>query len=196
MNRLLALLLIALCFNFSLGAQKQRPRTRRKPARPPAAKPTPTPISVVNDGWLPFTSELGRFTVLLPGTPTDKTETVDSEPGPYTTHLYRLRDQEKVYLIAWVDYDPQFKFHGQSELEANRDWFVKDMKATLIDTRSLTVDRFPALEFRADTADKTYYSRVYIVGRRPYQIAIGYPKGEDDPVTVDKFFNSFKVRLN
>lgn len=193
MNRLLALLLIALCFNFSLGAQKQRRRTR-KPARPPAAKPTPTPIT--NDGWLPFTSEPGRFTVLLPGTPTDKTETFEDQPGPYTTHLYRLRDQGKVFLIAWADYDPQFKFHGQSELEANRDWFVKDMNATLMNTRSLIVDTYSALEFRADTAEKTYYSRVFIVGRRPYQITIGYPKGEDDPVTVDKFFNSFKVRLN
>ncbi|HKV33932.1 MAG TPA: hypothetical protein VJP89_06420 [Pyrinomonadaceae bacterium] len=196
MNRLLALLLIALCFNFSLGAQKQRRRTRRNPAKPPAAKPTPTPTPVINDGWQPFTSETGRFTVLLPGTPTDKTEIVDSEPGPYTSHLYRLLDQGKVYLIAWVDYDPQFKFHGQSELEANRDWFVRDMNATLMNTRSLTLDRYPALEFRADTAEKTYFSRVYIVGRRPYQIAIGYPKGEDDPVTVGKFFNSFKVRLN
>lgn len=194
MNRFLALLLIALCFNFSLGAQKQRRRTRRKPAKPPAAKPTPTPV--INDGWQPFTSEPGRFTVLLPGTPTDKTETVDSEPGPYTTHLYRLRDQGKVYLIAWVDYDPQFKFHGQSELEANRDWFVRDMNATLMNTRSLRLDEYQALEFRADTVEKTYFSRVYIVGRRPYQITIGYPKGEDDRITVDKFFNSFKVRLN
>ena len=194
MNRLLALLLIALCFNFSLGAQKHRRRTRRKPAKPPAAKPTPTPV--ISDGWLPFTSEPGRFTVLLPGTPTDKTETVESEPGPYTTHLYRLRDQGKVYLIAWVDYDPQFKFHRQSELEANRDWFVRDMNATLMNTRLLTLDAYPALEFRADTVENTYFSRVYIVGRRPYQITIGYPKGEDDPVTVGKFFNSFKVRLN
>lgn len=134
--------------------------------------------------------------MLLPGTPTDKTDTIASEPGPYTTHLYRLREQGKVFLIAWADYDPQFKFHGQTELEANRDLFVKDMNATLMNTRKLTIDDYPALEFRADTAEKTYYSRVYIVGRRPYQITIGYPKGEDDPVTVDKFFNSFKVRLN
>ncbi|HKS10870.1 MAG TPA: hypothetical protein VJS13_15075 [Pyrinomonadaceae bacterium] len=194
MNRLLALLLIALCFNFSFGAQKQRQRTRRKPAKPPAAQPTPTPVT--SDGWLTFTSEPGRFTVLLPGTPVDKTETVESEPGPYISHLYRLVDQEKVYLIAWVDYDPQFKFHGQSELEANRNWFVKDMNATLMNTRSLRVDDYQVLEFRADTAEKTYFSRVYIVGRRPYQITIGYPKGDDDQEIVDKFFNSFKVRLN
>lgn len=194
MNRFLALLLIALCFSSTLGAQRQRRRTPRKPARPPAAQASPTPV--VDDGWLPFTSGPGRFTVLLPGTPTDKTDTIASEPGPYTTHLYRLREQGKVFLIAWADYDPQFKFHGQTELEANRDLFVKDMNATLMNTRKLTIDDYPALEFRADTAEKTYYSRVYIVGRRPYQITIGYPKGEDDPVTVDKFFNSFKVRLN
>jgi hypothetical protein len=48
----------------------------------------------------------------------------------------------------------------------------------------------------AETADRTFKSRVYMVGRRPYQIVIGYPKGEDEATTTDRFFNSFKIRLN
>ena len=32
-----------------------------------------------------------------------------------------------------------------------------------------------------------------MVGRRPYQIVIGSPKGQDDSANVKRFFNSFKV---
>jgi len=34
---------------------------------------------------------------------------------------------------------------------------------------------------------------VFLVGRRPYQIVIGSPKGMDDTTLVERFFNSFKV---
>jgi hypothetical protein len=49
------------------------------------------------------------------------------------------------------------------------------------------------IEFTADTTDRSFKSRVYMVGRRPYQIVIGYPKGDPDEVAASRFFNSFKV---
>jgi hypothetical protein len=133
----------------------------------------------------------------MPVIPTeDKTETTPSEHGPYTTHLFVVRDANttNVYLIGWVDYDPSFDFNKQKELDANRDNFVKGIKATLMSTRPLTIDGYQALEFIAETSDRIFKSRVYMVGRRPYQIVIGYPKGEEDPLTINRFFNSFKIR--
>src|SRR5262245_41204194 len=88
-------------------------RTARKTVAPPVF-------------WPPFASPEGRFSVLMPGTPTEKTETIDSEHGPYTTHLFTWReDPVRVYLIGWVDYDPEFNFNRLAEMEANRDNFVK-----------------------------------------------------------------------
>ncbi len=150
---------------------------------------------MTNDsGWVKFTSEAGRFSVLMPDTPTDKTETTQSEHGPYTTHLFIVKDTTSVYLIGWVDYDPEFNFNRQSEMEANRDNFVKGINARLLSTRALTIDGYPALEFSAETADRVFKSRVYMVGRRPYQIVIGSPKDLDDSANLNRFFNSFKVR--
>jgi hypothetical protein len=62
-------------------------------------------------------------------------------------------------------------------------------------TRPTVIDGYSALEFTAETADRTFKSRVLMVGRRPYQIVIGSPKGMDDSAIVSRFFNSFKVRL-
>ena len=193
MKRFLATAIITLVLSLSLSAQEH---TKRPPSTPPST-PSSTPPSVpVTDasGWVKFTSDAGRFSVLMPEIPTDKTETVNSEHGPYTTHLFVVRDTTNVYLIGWVDYDPSFNFNRQSELEANRDNFVKGISAKLLSTRTFNIDGYPALEFSAETDDRVFKSRVYMVGRRPYQIVIGSPKDSDESASLNRFFNSFKVR--
>ena len=201
MKRLLAIFLTTLGLSLSLNAQEH---TRRPPTTP-AARPTPMPSplpkwtpapsrpAVDPGGWANFSSETGRFSVLMPVIPEEKIETTPSDHGPYTTHLFIVREDKYVYLIGWVDYDPSFNFSRQAELEANRDNFVKGVNATLTSTRSLNLDGYPVIQFTADTVDRTFKSRVYLVGRRPYQIVIGYPKGEEDISLTNRFFNSFKV---
>lgn len=190
MSRFVAILVVTLVLSAAAVAQEHTSR----PSRP---APTPTPSNrVVEGGWVKFTSELGRFSVLMPEIPPETKETTQSEHGPYTTHLFMVKDTQNIYLIGWVDYDPSFNFNKVSELAANRDNFVKGIKATLLSTRPLTIDGYQALEFVAETTDRIFKSRVYMVGRRPYQIVISYPKGEDETTTIDRFFNSFKVRLN
>ena len=187
MSRFVAIVLMTLALSFVAAAQEHTPR---RPTTPP---PAPAP-SEDNGGWVKFTSDMGRFSVLMPVTPEEKIDTTPSEHGPYTTHLFVVRHDVNVYLIGWVDYDPSFNFNRQSELAANRDNFVKGIKATLVSTRPMTLDGYQAIEFVAETSDRTFKSRVYMVGRRPYQIVIGYPKDQEDPLSVNRFFNSFKVR--
>jgi len=187
---------MTVALSFSLAAQEHSPRPTNTPRPPSTPSTTPAPGNAVDSsGWVRFTSDEGRFSVLMPEIPEDKTETTDSTHGPYTTHLFIVRDTTNVYLIGWVDYDPSFNFNRQAELEANRDNFVKGISATLISTRPTVIDGYPALEFTAETTDRVFKSRVYMVGRRPYQIVIGSPKGSDEAAQVSRFFNSFKVRV-
>ena len=192
MKRFLALAIITVGMSFPLSAQEH---TSRPPTTPTT---TPAPSNTADkSGWVPFSSELGRFSVMMPEVPQEKTETVDSAHGPYTTHLFIVKDTTNVYLIGWVDYDASFNFNRQAELEANRDNFVKGIKATLLNTRPTNIDGYSAIEFTAETTDRVFKSRVYMVGRRPYQIVIGTPKGSDETASVERFFKSFKVnRVN
>ena len=197
MKRFLAILVMILGLSFFVNAQEHtRPLPTPNPAQPKPTpwptKPTPTPTMDPGD-WVRFDSAPGRFSVLMPETPKDTVETTPSDHGPYTTYLFIARDERNVYLIGWVDYDVKFNFNRQSEMEANRDNFVKGVKATLTGSRLLTIDGFSVLEFTADTVDRTFKSRVYMVGRRPYQIVIGYPKEDATTAPVAKFFNSFKI---
>lgn len=193
MKRVLAISLIALGLSFSVVAQEHSPRSPNTPASaPPANTPPATPATDAL-GWVKFASDEGRFSVLVPEIPTDKTETKDSQHGPYTTHLFIVRDTNSVYLIGWVDYHPDFNFNRQVELEANRDNFVKGIGASLISSQASVIDGYSAIEFTAETVDRIFKSRVYMVGRRPYQIVIGTPKGVDESVKKNRFFESFKI---
>lgn len=189
MKRFLAILLTTLAFSLSLSAQEHS----RRPPAPAPARPTPTPVAADNGGWVRYNSGTGRFSVLMPETPEEKTDTTQSDHGPYTTHLFVVRDTKNVYLIGWVDYDPSFNFNRQAELEANRDNFVKGINATLTATKSMVLDGYSALEFSAETEDRVFKSRVYMVGRRPYQIVVGCPKDEPDAVAINRFFSSFST---
>ena len=194
MKSLSVVLLITLGLSSSLNAQEH---TNRPPKLPPTtSKPAPKAGNVnVNPGtWTKFTSEAGRFSVFMPGIPGDpKVETLPSEHGPYTTHMLVLRQPRNVFVIGWVDYDPSFNFNRQAEMEMNRDNFIKGLNATLLTTRLIRIDGYPVLEFRAEGAQRMFSSRVYMIGRRPYIIVIGSPKGVDDSVNINRFFNSFKV---
>ena len=190
MKRFLAISIMMLGLSISLKGQEHSPRPSATPSN------TPPPVTAMDaSGWVKFISDEGHFSVMVPETPTEKSDTVDSAHGPYTTHLFIVKGTT-VYLIGWVDYDPSFNFNRQAELEANRDNFVKGLTATLVSTRATVVNGYSAIEFTAETTDKIFKSRVFLVGRRPYQIVIGSPKGTDDTANVNRFFNSFKVTPN
>src|SRR5215510_5287107 len=159
MKRFLALAIITVGMSFPLSAQEHSSRPPSTPSN------TPAPSNRTdNSGWVKFTSENGRFSVLMPEIPPEKTETVNSAHGPYTTHLFIVKDETSVYLIGWVDYVPSFNFNRQAELEANRDNFVKGISATLVSTKATIIDGYSAIEFTADTSDRSFKSRVFMVG--------------------------------
>jgi hypothetical protein len=196
MKRFLAILFITLFVTLatSIAVSAQEHTPKRPPVPGPTAAPPRNNPDVNTGGWVKYTSELGLFSVLMPVIPEEKTETTPSEHGPYTTHLFISKDTTNVYLIGWVDYDPNFNFNKRSELVANRDNFVKGINATLLSSQTLKLDGYDAIEFTAEANGRIFRSRVYMVGCRPYQIVIGYPKDVVDPAVVNRFFNSFKVR--
>lgn len=145
------------------------------------------------DGWAKFTSTDGRFSVLLPGKPEENKDTQNSPYGPYTVYLFTAKGTGEIFLVGWVDYDPKFRFDNQKELEANRDNFAKGVNAKVLETTPVKLGVNPGIEFTAESAEAFFRSRVYIVGRRPYQLIAVRAKGGQDSPNVERFFSSFEV---
>ena len=145
--------------------------------------------------WVRFDSRVGQFTVLLPQMPSEKIEIVAGTGGPYTSHVFSVKANDTTFLVGWVDYNEKFKFGSQSELNANRDNFIKEIKGKLVSSNNTTFDGYQGLEFVAETGYTVYKSRVVIVGRRPYQLIAGTTKGVDDSANTMRFFESFKIKI-
>lgn len=144
--------------------------------------------------WAKFSPTEGHFSVLLPpGAPKEDKETKDSPYGPYTTHLFTAREGNEIFLVGWVDYDPGFKFDVQKELEANRDNFIKGVNGKLLNTSKTSLGTHPGMEFTAESSQAFFRSRVYVVGRRPYQLIAITLKGTESTPNVNKFLTSFEV---
>jgi hypothetical protein len=145
--------------------------------------------------WVKFSPAGSPFSVLMPSEPKKDEKTSESPNGPYTTTLYTATTPEReLYLVGWVDYDPKFNFGVQAELEANRDNFIKGVKAKLLGTTPIRLGTYPGIEFKAELTGRfDIVSRVYIVGRRPYQLIQLTPAGREASANRERFFSSFKL---
>ena len=146
-------------------------------------------------GWVKFSPPGSQFSILMPSEPKKESQTSPSPHGPYTTNLFTsVSPEREIYLVGWVDYAASFKFGVQAELEANRDNFIKGAKARLLGTNPIKLGAHPGIEFRAELPGQAdIVSRVFIVGRRPYQLIALTPAGRDSSANVERFFSSFQV---
>jgi hypothetical protein len=150
-------------------------------------------VSVAQVQWKKFTPTGEAISVLFPVEPKASMETKDSQNGPYTTHLFSAADQGTFYIFGYTDYDPGFNFGIQAEINANRDNLLKGIKAKLIGETPITVAGNKGIEFTAETDTGMFFtSRVFIIGRRPYQLATATKKGADQ-TNAKKFLGSFET---
>ena len=147
--------------------------------------------------WIKFTSEAGRFSVLMPGPGEPKDESAirtDPKVGAYTTHMFLQKTDKGLFLAGWVDYAPDVRLDVQGEIAANRDNFVKGVEARVTSEHPITLGDSPGIEFIAESAQATFKSRVYVVGQRPYMIIAATLKGQEDSANVERFLASFQLK--
>lgn len=77
--------------------------------------------------WITFNSAEGKFTVSLPVQPTVQTDTSKSSPF-FITKVFLARTGSEMFIVGWVDYEENYKYDEQKELELNRDNFIKAIK--------------------------------------------------------------------
>lgn len=164
------------CLSFALAAPFA--------AAPAAAQTAPA-------AWVKATSAEGHFTVLMPAAPETRTDPIPDGAGT-TTLLLAKPAGGGLWLAGWADYAPGFTFDDQAELERNRDNFIAGIGATHTGTKPHAYGTRPGIEFTAEKAGAfSVRSRVYIIGKRPYQLIAVVPVVQAASPDIDKFLDSF-----
>jgi hypothetical protein len=145
--------------------------------------------------WTRFTAPEGGLSALFPGTPTrTEGEIAVDQGGPGKTYFYTVDLPDSLFLAGWGHYAPSFKFDNQTELDANRDNFVKGIEAKLDSHRAITFRGAPGLEFDFSKQGALFgRGRVYIIDGKPYQLVAMHRGTALDVARVNRFLDSFRM---
>lgn len=138
--------------------------------------------------WIKVAPLGAGFSVMMPAKPEEEVQPGDD----LTTHLFKVRTDDALYLVAYGDYAPSVRFNIDDELVANRDRFLKGLDATLKTTQPLAIDGRKGIEFTGESAQASFKSRVYIFGTRFWQIAVAVFRGGEGSENSNRFLASFE----
>lgn len=147
--------------------------------------------------WADFKSPEGKFSVLLPGTPT---RTIDTNPAtaPLEFGVFRLTQDNIQYIVAYYDYsraviqstDPQILLLGA------RTGIQGDIGGTVESEKDITLDnQYPGRELTLAAADGTRVmrARIFLVNNRLYRIEALGPKDQISAKDIDQYLISFTL---
>ena len=137
--------------------------------------------------WVKVSPLGGGFTVMMPAKPEEETKA----ESDYSSHTFIAKTTKTIFLVSYGDYAPSIRLDEAGELAANRDNFVRNLSAKLIESKDMTKDGRPGLEFTAESDMLTARCRVYLFGNRVFMIAAAVFKGNTDAENVERFVSSF-----
>lgn len=155
--------------------------------------------------WQFQTNEPGRFSILLPGSFTEKTDTVETAVGHLVYHTFFLQSPDSTaenlfYMVSYCDYPASVVFADSTGL-ANELFATTMETATeavhgeLAYSADIQLDKYPGKTWRIDYlgGKAVIKNRAYLVGNRYY--ALQTISWKDKSLNSDgtKFFDSFRL---
>ena len=124
-----------------------------------------------------FTSEDGRFSILLPDTPKFETHNLSSAVGPVVSKSYIVDDLDMSYGVTYTDYpsDVVERTDPQKMLDGARDGGISNSHGELVTEKNISLNGYPGREMTISVRDIAVRSRVYIVKNRLYSVLASGP---------------------
>ena len=145
--------------------------------------------------WQPVSSKVGRFHVLMPGTPTLKT-TVDHTPvGKIGEDLFTLKTKDMTFTIEYSDLPGIAVFFGgrKTIYKKANEGFLKNVHGKEVSSKNFTHDGKKGLEVTYETPTRNGKVRYLLISKRLYVTQASIVKDAKGQPAIDKYLNSFKT---
>ena len=152
-----------------------------------------------SDEWETITPEQGGFSVKIPANSTLTRKKVNGEDGSSEVVIVQAGEARLAYLVTYVDVSATTARMPRSLLDGTRDVAVSSSKGKLLSEKKILLKKYPGREIRAevplgdDPKGGFLKCRIYLVGRRVFQVMAIGPKDEANAKEIDKFFGSFQI---
>lgn len=158
--------------------------------------PVPLGSKPATGGWIKYSSERGRFSVVMPTQPSPRDQPIDSAAGPTVNHVFMSVKGSAAFAVSYADY-PQASDSADPQvvLDNVRQGALNGIKGTLVSSRRIMHKGYPGREFQASTKGALYTSRIYLVGNRLYQLVVVAPVGALSDTEINRFLTSFDLQM-
>jgi hypothetical protein len=149
--------------------------------------------------WSKVESTEGRFSVVMPVKPETGVKDVDTAVGKLQLHSFGASGKVGQFMLSYADYPNESKTATQQEavLDGVRGGVLKGLQADLLSETKVTLNGYPGREMRAtkmiDGGEVIFSWKMFLVGRRLYQLGVATVKADSESPDIQKFFRSFQL---
>jgi len=150
--------------------------------------------------WEKFNSPEGRFNVLMPTKPSVEVKEVESALGKLTLYAYSSSNNRGYFLASFGDYptEPKDAANVETVLEAVQAGVLKGLELEASGpAKKISLSGFPGREFSAKKEMQgmkvVFNWRIYLAGRRLYQLAVVTQDTAVPSPEIGKFLTSFNI---
>lgn len=142
--------------------------------------------------WQEFIQTQGKFTVLMPGVPTEQTDILETPAGNLEFKEFVTERPTSKFVVAYSDYAATAQLGNPQAVLANvRDSLVKRIGGRLLSERPTGLNIYPGTEIKLEVSAQTLTLRLFLVERRLYIVGAGQQNPGEPSEEIAKFFNSF-----
>lgn len=141
--------------------------------------------------WRAFKSDAGRFTVMLPDTPTEQTQ--EAEDG--ITRMFVAKSApDHIFLVTYVELKEVAQEPAAAIFNQLRDGFLEGAMGELKAEQESEFEGRPAREFRALGQNGAQLQGRFIMdGKRVYAVIAVTPVDDPQPEESARFLESFSL---
>jgi hypothetical protein len=156
------------------------------------------PAAAMAQEWKDFSSNECRCSAQFPGTPQQKTQTMQTKVGSLDAKMIMLEvPGAAFYALAFVDYPKDKVGDAKPDglLDGARDGAVSNVKGKLASETKISMNGYPGRELKIEApGDLALHARLYMVKERLYQSLVVMPKAKEASGDSKKFLDSFKFQ--
>lgn len=155
----------------------------------------PSTIENNSSAWQEFSSDKGRFSVLMPGRPAAKTISIPVEGLQIDMYMHSLKTTIR-YSVSY--YDLPVKVDDPDEIKEfllnTKQGGISGIHGRLLEDREIKLGKYPGYYIALVTPDDSVLrSKSFLVGQRFYQVTINTPR---EPVPgKSRFFQEVSARF-
>lgn len=150
--------------------------------------------------WKDFSSDKGLFTISMPSTPKQSTQSVDTAAGKVDITMFTAQIGAAAYLVSYSDYPEEVMAQADplKVLDGAMNGSVTNFSGTVIESKDISINDNPGKEFTANgkvnnPGDGSLRGRIYLVKNRLYQVIVIGLKDKMATADINKYLQSFKL---